>query len=118
MWAADMADQAEEHESFRQLDLCDLLMSLERRMIDLMLDDPPADWPRRQDGHIPTAHRRRISSFDEQLHLLPDVVILDACEELRPFGWELRRPTGTPPIRPNDPLTKSTQGAYAFLVRR
>lgn len=116
-WAADMADQAEEHEGHGQLDLCDLLMSLDRRMISLMLDDPPADWPRRRDGFIPAAHQDRILRFGEQLHLLPDVVLLDACEALRPLGWELRRRTGMPPSRPKDPLAKSTPGAFALLVR-
>lgn len=115
-WAADMADQAEAEERHGQLDLCDLLMNLERRMISLMLDEPPADWPRRRDGYIPAAHQQRILSFYERLHLLPDVVILDACEALRTFGWELRR-AGTPPRRPKDPLARSTSGAYAFLVR-
>ena len=59
-WAADMVEQAEEQDGYSHLDLCDLLMSLDCRMIGLMLDDPPADWPRRADGYIPTAHQHRI----------------------------------------------------------
>ena len=111
-----MADQAEEQEGSGELDLCDLLMSLERRMIEFMLHEPPGDWPRRLDWYVPIAHQQRILRFYEGLHLLPYVVILDACEILRPLGWELRRSTGIPPRRPKDPLAKSTPDAYALLV--